>query len=394
MKVCFETFGCRLNRAEALEAEARFLARGWTRTERHDDADLVVVRGCSVTARAQRECERLIDHIRRKYPMKRVVVTGCMAKKANEQWLRDLDDGAPAVPSRTARAYLKVQDGCNSACAFCIVPKFRGAASSVPFADVLDRARRFVDAGYSEIVLTGCNLMQYASDGKSFADLVSAVAELPGAFRVRVGSVEPTAGAADVVRAMAEHENVCRFLHVPVQTGSARLLAAMRRPYSAREAEAVIREAVSLMPGLGLGCDVMTGFPDERDNDHLATLSLLRRHPFTNVHVFPFSARPGTVAAVMPNAVPPAVRAARAKDVSKAAGEMRLRYARRFKGRTVDVVVENEEDVSGWTGEYLWCRVGKDKAKVFAKSGRCRRKSLVRILVREAKGGVLTGDPV
>ena len=174
MKVCLETFGCRLNRAEALEMEARFLARGWTRTERHDDADMIVVRGCSVTSRAQKDCERLVEHIRRKYPNKRLVVTGCLKDHRNEHWLRDLS-GDP-VPTSTARAYLKVQDGCGASCAFCIVPQFRGRPRSVPFQDAIDKAKRFIDAGYHEIVVTGCNLSQYAADGKALPDLVDALA--------------------------------------------------------------------------------------------------------------------------------------------------------------------------------------------------------------------------
>ena len=142
MKVCFETFGCRLNRAEALEIEAAFLARGWTRTERHDDADMIIVRGCSVTARAQADCERLIAHIRNKYPFKRVVVTGCIKNHSNERWLKDLVTGQGPAPTRTARAYLKIQDGCSGQCSFCIVPTFRGKAKSVPFDDVVAGAKR------------------------------------------------------------------------------------------------------------------------------------------------------------------------------------------------------------------------------------------------------------
>ena len=183
MKVCFETFGCRLSRSEALEQEAQFLARGWSLTDSHQDADLIIIRGCSVTARAQHDCEKLIFHIKEKYPNKRIVVTGCLKEKRNEHWLRDialkgakrthLEGGGnmgASVPMRTARAYLKVQDGCSCACSFCIVPQFRGKSVSVDFAAVLEKARSFIAAGYHEIVLTGCNLSMYRSDGKNLAD--------------------------------------------------------------------------------------------------------------------------------------------------------------------------------------------------------------------------------
>jgi len=398
VKVCFETFGCRLNRAEALEMEAHFLARGWTRTERHDDADMIVVRGCSVTSRAERDCVRLVEHIRRKYPLKRIVVTGCMREKRNEQWLKSLTNDNAPVPTRTARAYLKVQDGCSGLCSFCTVPKFRGKAVSVPLAEVLGKARRFEDAGYGEIVVAGCSLTQYADGAKRLPDLVAELADAVPECRIRLGSIEPVSMAKEVVRAMAEHGNVCRFLHVPVQSGSTRILAAMRRPYIAKDVDALVREAVSLMPGLGLGCDLMSGFPDETDNDHLATLALLNRLPFTNAHVFAYSERPGTVAASLPNPVPKEIRSERAHELSSTARTKRSLYAKRFKGREVKIVVEDEKTLSGWTSEYLWCQVGKDKAGVLDRIRRIHkegtlRKTLLPVTIREVRGDILTGDP-
>jgi threonylcarbamoyladenosine tRNA methylthiotransferase MtaB len=398
MKVCFETFGCRLNRAEALDLEARFVSRGWTTTERHDDADMIVVRCCSVTHRAQRDCERLVEHIRGKYPTKRVVVTGCTAEKLHEQWLADMRDAPSVVPTRTARAYLKVQDGCSGKCAFCIVPTFRGVARSVPFEDVLARASRFVEAGYHEIVVTGCNLSQYVSGTRRLPELVDALAALDPACRVRLGSLEPAPVAMDVVAAVAASKNACRYLHVPVQSGSDRVLTAMRRPYKRKDVERLVSEAAKLMPGLGLGCDIMTGFPDETPNDFLATKGLLERLPFTKVHVFPFSERPGTIAAGLPNAVPPEVRTDRAREVARWSEKARTDFIRRMKGRTVQIVVEDESTLSGWTSEYVWCQIGSEKAKTLARShggqdAKIRRKDLVSVLVREAVGHVLTGDP-
>ena len=393
MKVCFDTFGCRLNRAEALALEAGFIARGWTTTERHSDADLVVVRGCSVTARAQRDCERHVAHLREKYPMKRIVVTGCMNDRRNESILRDI---RPGVSVRTARAYLKVQDGCNGQCAFCIVPRFRGQSASVDFDQALGDARRFLDAGYREIVVTGCNLAQYLSHGKRLPELVAALAELDGGkgHRIRLGSLEPSAAALDTVRAVAGHANVCRYLHIPVQSGSDRILGAMRRPYTTRDAVAVVGEARRLMPDLGLGCDIMAGFPDEMDYDFLATQSLLARLAFNKYHVFPFSERPGTVAAKLPNPVPREIRHGRAREIAAMGEESRGKFAGGFKGKKVTVVVEDEKRLAGWTSEYVWCEVGDKNAKAYALARNLRRRDLVEILVREVDGHVLRGIPV
>ena len=399
MKVCFETFGCRLNRAEALEIEAAFLARGWTRTERHDDADMIIVRGCSVTARAQADCERLIAHIRNKYPFKRVVVTGCIKNHSNERWLKDLVTGQGPAPTRTARAYLKIQDGCSGQCSFCIVPTFRGKAKSVPFDNVVAGAKRYLDAGYHEIVLTGCSLSQYADGGHCLADVLAAIADIPGySHRVRLGSVEPVAAAMDVVEAMAERENVCRFLHLPVQSGSGRMLTAMRRPYSVKDVDTLVKKAVSAMPEISIGCDMMSGFPGESDMDHLATMAMIKRLPFSNAHVFPYSERPGTPAASLDDSVPPSLRSERAHDIADAVAKKRADFAGHFRGRVVKIVVEDSGTLAGWTSEYLWCRLSRAfaEARVNSLSGRTTfpRKSIVAMRVTEVKGDSLRGVPV
>ena len=394
MKVCFETFGCRLNRAEALQEEATYLARGWVRTERHDDADLIVVRGCSVTRRAQRDCERLIEHIRGKYPLKRVIITGCLPDSDKNYKLNAVsrriaavgkDTDKPAVPTRTARAYLKVQDGCNGVCTFCIVPQFRGKATSVPYADCLARAQAFIDAGYREIVVTGCNLSMYADGGMGLPELLTGLASLDDRCRIRLGSLEPSPVARDTVGAVAAHANICRFLHIPVQSGSNGILAAMKRPYTAEIVSELAHEAVRLMPDIALGCDLIAGFPGESNLDHLATKGLLTRLDFAKAHVFPFSPRPGTAAANLPGAVSDEIRHARAHELSKLADESRTRFAKRFVGKTVEIVVEDERHCVGWTSEYLWCE---------CPGGNVPRKAIARVRVLSAQGHVLTGKVI
>jgi len=372
MKVCFETFGCRLNKAEALEMEAAYLADGWERTEKHADADLIVVRGCSVTARAQRDCEKLIEHLKRHYPKTPLRICGCLPSHPSSP----IPHHSSPIPTRTARAYLKVQDGCSGRCTFCIVPKFRGASVSVPFAELLDKARRFVDAGYREIVVTGCNLSLYAAGGKRLPDLVSVLADVSADCRIRLGSLEPGACALETVRAMAEKANVCRFLHVPVQSGSNRVLSAMRRPYLVRDVEDLVAAAEKFLPNLGLGCDVMTGFPDESKLDFAATEGLLRRLPFNRAHVFPYSERPGTPAAGFGGTVPKDVRSARAHLLAEQMQRKRLQFARRFLRKEVEIVVERDGRAEGWTGEYLRCKA----------AGPAPRKSRVRIVVTHVHG--------
>lgn len=352
MNICFETFGCRLNRAEALEDEAKCIAKGHVSVTDHSETDLFVIRACSVTSRAQHDCEKYIAHIKRKYPYKRVIVTGCI-KGAQKFTLRGLSDDFQ-VPMATSRAYLKVQDGCSGKCTFCIVPKFRGHSRSEPFEQVLNKARGFIDAGYHEIVLTGCNLSLYADSGKRLPELLAALAELSDDCRIRLGSLEPAPIADSVIETIAAHENICNFIHVPVQSGSAKVLTGMARPYTIREVDDLLFKAVKLMPDVSLGCDLIAGFPGETDLDHAASQAFLRRHPFSNAHVFPYSKRPGTPAASMTQ-LSHELRSQRAHDLADLATGLRKRYAHTFKGKIVETIVEDEKHCGGWTAEYLWC---------------------------------------
>ena len=402
MNICFETFGCRLNRAETLDDEAKCLARGHRIVDSHSDADMIVVRGCSVTARAQRDCEHLIEHLKQKYPAKRVFITGCLAnaKKLDISEPCSQSDDMPRpkakVPTRTSRAYLKIQDGCSCGCTFCIVPKFRGTPTSIPFTDVLDKAKRFIDAGYHEIVLTGCNLMLYSSEGHRLADLVASLANLSPECRIRLGSVEPGAQAMELVHAMAENGNICRFLHLSIQSGSDTLLKAMRRPYTAKEIDAIAGEATRLMPLIGLGCDLIAGFPDESETDFRLTKGLLVRHCFANVHAFPFSERPGTIAAALPGRILPDVRKRRARELAEMGAESRRKFAKRFIGRTVEVIVENGNPTSGWTGEYLWLEASQAAGafRYVTTTHESLRKMRIAFKARSAHAGILYGESV
>ena len=383
--------------------EADYVACGWQLTKNHADADLFVIRGCSVTARAQSDCEKFIARLKYHHPLAQFRICGCLQPRTpatlRPRNLVPPQSRNPAtpqpIPPRTARAYLKVQDGCAGKCTFCIVPKFRGESRSEDFTSLLDKAKRFIDAGYREIVVTGCNLSLYASQGKRLPDLVAALADLtphpssptpdPFSCRIRLGSVEPGNCAVETIHAMAEHANACRFLHLTVQSGSDRILQAMRRPYSVRDVDHVVAAATKYLPKLGLGCDLMTGFPGESDLDHTATRGLLKRLPFNHAHVFPFSKRPGTPAAAFPDVVPKNIRSTRAHELSRLVLEKRKSFAKSFLGQTVEIIVEDEKSGQGWTDEYLAC-----KQTTFETH---KRKSAVRMLVTRTEGDILYGRP-
>ena len=416
MILAFKTFGCRLNRAEALDQEAAFRAAGHTIVDLPTGTvpnslmgtvpdslmgtvpDGIIVRGCSVTARAQRDCEKEIARLQARFPRARIFVQGCLpgVPLGNEN-IKKLLKQQPISPisDRTSRAYLKVQDGCNERCAFCIVPQFRGPPRSVPFNEVLDRARAFLAAGFRELVVTGCNLALYRSDGHGLPDLLAALATMGTvpAHRVRLGSLEPGICDEKILDVFEKHRNICRFIHLSLQSGSPHILARMNRPYTIETVADFCREARRrLGPRLTLGADVIAGFPGEAEDDFNLTKSFIRGTvpfgnrgtvPFGNLHVFPYSERPGTPAATMDGALPRAIRLARARELEGLGRAARLAFAQSFLGQTVEVCVERGGD-HGWTAEYLPCRI---------KGAPAERRSLISLhVVAVTESGDLVGE--
>ena len=421
MNYAFQTFGCRLNRAEALDQEAAAIAAGHAVVPVGPDANIIVVRACSVTERAQHDCEKAIAALKVQYPWAQVVVTGCYPGARSRTLPGVLAHPAPdgAVPMRTARAYLKAQDGCGGKCAFCTVPHYRGAPRSEPLDGVLARARAFISAGYREIVLTGCNLSLYHDSGADLGALLGAIAELPSpGHRVRLGSLEPGLCDGSVLDAFASHPNICKFLHLCVQSGSDKVLAAMHRPYTADGIADVVRRAKLAVPGIAIGADMITGFPGETEEDFAMSKDLVSRLGVVNAHVFPFSERPGTEAATMPDQVDKETRRERARALNDLAVRNRAEFAALFRDQTVEVCIEADLTAprhhhhhhhhrnhagpgvsdrgrivpssqvddgalcAGWTSEYLPCRITDRFAP---------RRQLVKVRVGEVDGDILRG---
>jgi len=248
----------------------------------------------------------------------------------------------------------------------------------------MDQARAFSTAGYREWVVTGCNLALYRDSGKGLADVLAALAGIAGdcPHRVRLGSLEPGICDGAVLDAFAAHPNICRFLHLSLQSASDAVLARMNRPYAIGAVEAFCEDARRRFGAdLMLGADVIAGFPGETAEDHAATRAFLARHGFANVHVFPYSERPGTPAAVLKDALPRAVRLARARELEADGAARRAAFAQRFVGRTVEVCVERG-GCGGWTDAYLRCTWERPLP----------RRQLARVCVRSAAGGRLEGE--
>lgn len=381
MKIGFVTFGCRLNRAESLDLEAQYIAAGWdvvrlpsvvdgTDVSSESAPEVIVVRGCSVTAKAQRDCEKKIAQLRIRFPQSNILTVGCLpdAKPIPPHLQPDSVPSADTPINRQlSRAYLKVQDGCSGKCAFCIVPTFRGSPVSVPFDKVLDRARAYLEAGFRELVVTGCNLCLYNDSKRRLPELVSALAELESlGHRVRLGSIEPGLCDSALLDALESHPNICRFLHLSLQSGSNRILRLMRRPYKIEDVTTFCADAYSRFGSrFAFGADVITGFPGETDRDFQDTKCFLHTSRIPYLHIFPYSERKGTEAATMTPVIPMEVRKARAKELEIIASANNETFAKNLVGQKVVVCVER--DGNGRSDEYMRCLL----------KGTSKRRSLV-----------------
>lgn len=410
----FKTIGCRLNQAETGAMRALVAAAGGRIVAFGEPCDICVIHGCVVTARAEKNTWRLARAAQASGRTRQVAVAGCPAELAVRQGrpagaarlVRQsdkLDSGrlwqalglpaapppGPPVPPAPAgtRALVRIQDGCDFRCAYCIVPLTRGAPRSRPLSEIMEEIRRLEGNGYQEIVLTGANLGCYAWQGRRLRQLLEDIARQSGIRRVRLSSIELSTAEREVIDCMADHPAICRFLHLPLQSGSDAVLRAMRRRYDRRRYMETVAYALDKLGACGLGADVLVGFPGETDADFEDTLRLVRDLPFSNLHVFVFSPRPGTPAAAMPDRVPVAVSQERAARLRELGAAQRAAFARAWVGRPVEVLVEqtppDSPDAAGWTGEYVSARIPPGPA------GKIPPNRIVKCRPRGADGGVL-----
>lgn len=357
MRVAVVTFGCKLNQYDSARVERRLAALG-ARLVAPEEADLVLVNTCTVTHRADRDARHAIHGLKRKNPGVRVAVLGCGARRSDspygslpgvevvlcterevEGFLSGLSPeprGEAVLPrfSQRTRALLKVQEGCSFACTYCIVPQVRGPSRSVPPGRVEAELRRLLEAGHREVVLTGVNTGEYGKDlgmGGGLPALLERLLKVEGNFRLRLNSVEPRAVTPALVEGLRREERLCRHLQIPLQSGSEAVLRAMRRNYPAAFYRDLVDRLAAEVPGIGLGADVLVGFPTETPSDFEATLRLVEASPLAFVHAFSYSPRPGTPAAALPP-LPGKEVAARVRVLRDLAREKTRRFAAGFHG--------------------------------------------------------------
>jgi threonylcarbamoyladenosine tRNA methylthiotransferase MtaB len=384
-RVSLHTLGCRLNQAETAVLAARLRRDGYRVVEFGKPTDLLVVNTCSVTEDAERTCRYVIRKTLRHSPEAFVAVTGCYAQTGvqalrtipgidlivGNQFKWDLPSFLPApqalkkqpdpevLHTRTidredftlpeygepdsTRALLKIQDGCNVMCSFCLIPFARGHERSRLQEDVIREARILVAGGYREIVLTGVNIGQYRQAELNLVGLIAQLEEIEGLERIRISSIEPTTITDALLDRMVSSPKLCPYLHVPLQSGDDSVLSGMNRPYNSEEFTRLIQKAVTAIPRLGLGTDIMVGFPGETEKAFEQTLCLARELPFSYLHVFIYSQRPGTAAIKLSDQVPIAVARERARILAELSRFKRIAFAEQYIGSTVSVLFESGE---------------------------------------------------
>jgi len=371
--VAFTTLGCRVNQYDTDAMKGLFLQNNYEAVDFDEKADIYVINTCSVTNMGEKKSRQLIRKAKRQNEDAYVIVTGCYAQLDPDAIAAI--DGVNLVnfeemplygnESDKARAFMKIQEGCNNYCAFCIIPYTRGKLKSRKVDDIVQEAKRLVDHGFHEIVLTGIHLGNYGVElpGRpTLADVVKALLEIPNLYRIRFGSIESVEVSDELVELMATNKRVCPHLHLPLQAGSDHVLKLMKRHYTLQEYKDLIASLRSRIKDLSITTDIIAGFPQETDEDFEETLNTVREIGFTHIHAFPYSIREGTPAATMPDQVPEAVKKTRVALLNGLSQSGYEAYAKSRIGKPGEILIEKEEHgyYMGLTNEYVNGKVKSD----------------------------------
>lgn len=427
MHVKFYTLGCKVNQYETQELTELLQKNGYTVTLQDDNADIFVVNSCTVTAESDRKTRQTVRRLKRNFPQSTVVLTGCMPQafpdsaqsldaadivignknnillpqklsaffsarkrvfavsqhQSGEPFLGDL---ITDFNERT-RANLKIEDGCDRFCSYCIIPTARGRVRSKPIADIQKEALALSEKGFRELVLVGINLSAYGKDsGEKFADAVQAACSPEGIFRVRLGSLEPDHMTDEVIAALSRLPKLCGQFHISLQSGCNRTLKRMNRHYTADEYFALAEKLRAAFPDCTLTTDMMVGFAGETDEDFHESVAFAEKVGFEKIHVFPYSVRQGTRAASFDGQVEKRVKEERAAVLLDTAKRLRTAFLLRQIGKTVEVLCEHKAENGqhfGYTGNYT---------PVLFTAENCRAGELVRVKITETDGENAIGE--
>ena len=413
-KVSFITLGCKVNQYDSDAMRTLFVRNGYAQAGENDDADVYVINTCSVTSIGDRKSRQMVRRIRRAHPEAVIAVAGCYAQLAPEVFekMGDVEQAMHRTDKKPlnetvdimkvdrfenmevdvegevrTRAFVKVQEGCDNYCTFCIIPYARGKLKSRRQEDAVREIRRLVSEGYREVVLTGIHLGNYGKDlhdGTSLATLVAELVKIPDLLRIRLGSVESVELSEDLISIMQNEPKVCRHLHLPIQSGSDAVLKGMNRHYRLAQFKKLISELREKVPGIALTTDLIVGFPGETEENFEETLDTLKEIRFSGIHVFPYSRRTGTPATSYPNQVPNGVKKERVHRVQELEKTIALDYRKQFLGKVVRVLAEEEKNgfFEGLTDEYI---------RVSIRNSHIERGHMYPVLIDEITDDGMTG---
>ncbi|MBC8530908.1 tRNA (N(6)-L-threonylcarbamoyladenosine(37)-C(2))-methylthiotransferase MtaB [Gehongia tenuis] len=429
MKVAFTTLGCKVNQYDTEAMLELFVKAGYEVAAFDEPADVYVINTCTVTAQGDRKSRQMVRRAKRINPKSLVVVAGCYAQTAPQEvmavdgvdlvlgtenrgrvveWVEEalrertpmsrvrafergeaFEDLSIASHEGFSRAVLKIQEGCENYCTYCIIPFARGPVRSRPIPSIREEARRLAEAGYREVVLTGIHLTSYGRDtGGTLMDAIRAVHDVEGLQRIRLGSLEPLMISEDFVNSLKELPKVCPHFHLSMQSGSAAVLKRMNRRYTPEEYAGAAELLRAFDPLVALSTDVLTGFPMESEAEFDETCAFVERMAFSRIHVFPFSARQGTAAAKMKGQLDKKTKEARAAKLIRLGECLEREYAGKLLGTRQTVVLEEDlgnDRFSGCTPQYV-------KTEVQLAGGRSGQ--LLDVLITGAAGAVLEGTPL
>lgn len=395
--VAFHTLGCKVNQYDTQAMLERFRAAGYAVVPFDGDADVYVLNTCTVTGTGDKKSMQLTRRLRREHPLSEIVLCGCLAQRKGsdllptgarlilgtqrrsevvtllEKAVRDnvrlcaVDALTSSTPFEEltitdqedhTRAILKIQEGCNNRCTYCIIPSVRGPIRSRPPEDISREAARLAAAGFRELVLTGIHLSSYGrdlADGSTLLSAIERVQAVPGVLRIRLGSLEPTVATPEFAARLKAMDKVCPQFHLALQSGSDTVLARMARQYNTRMYLEGVANLRAEFPRAAFTTDILTGFPGETEDEYEETREMIRHVGFAKIHVFPYSPREGTKAAAMAGQLPGEVKENRARQLIALGEETARRYREAWLGETVPVLLEEpcETGFAGYTPEYI-----------------------------------------
>lgn len=398
MKFNIVTFGCKVNQYESNMMKERMLSSNFFYVENISEANIIVVNTCSVTNVADKKCLKMIRRIKREYPNSILVVAGCSSQnkqeiyenldidilignkdksridillkeyiKTHKRYVKFYNDRKLDFEDMLIsdynhiRAFIKIEDGCDNFCSYCIIPYVRGSVRSKNFETVIKEAKLLTQKGHKEIVLTGIHTGHYMDNGYDLTDLINELSKIEDLLRIRISSIEITELNDKFLNMLSTNKKVCDHLHIPLQAGSDEILKKMNRKYDLKYYEEKIKKIRMIRPDISITTDIIVGFPYETDKLFNETLEFSRKINFSKIHVFPYSIRLGTSAANMPNQVDESIKKERVKKLMDLSETMEKEYYNKFVGKELDILVEEcDNNVSiGHSSNYLMIRLNE-----------------------------------